>query len=95
MASLASTYDWKSPEAQTGLTELTFAYLDKEGNGGRLFWPDDEASPNSIQSISIHERQSSVLHQSRRESTSHRIPSCSKWPLALSCQPPPLQVKNP
>ena len=38
-------HDWKSPEGQTGLTQMTFAYLDKEGNGG-LFWPDDEASPN-------------------------------------------------
>ncbi len=41
----ADLYDWKSPEGQAGLTQMTCAYLDTEKNG-RLFWPDDETSPN-------------------------------------------------
>jgi len=40
-----SLYNWKSPEHQAGLTEMTDAYLDKEGNGA-LYWPDDDTSPN-------------------------------------------------
>lgn len=38
-------HDWKSREGQAALTEMTLAYLDKEGNG-RLFWPDDKSSAN-------------------------------------------------
>jgi hypothetical protein len=38
-------HDWKSQEGQAGLTEMTVAYLDREGNG-RLFWPGDRATPN-------------------------------------------------
>lgn len=38
-------HDWKSREGQADLTEMTIAYLEKEGNG-QLFWPDDRASPN-------------------------------------------------
>ena len=38
-------WDWKSREHQAGLTEMTQAYLDEEGNG-RVFWPAEESSPN-------------------------------------------------
>lgn len=38
-------YHWKSPQHQTGLTEMVNDFLDKEGNGTR-YWPDDDASPN-------------------------------------------------
>ena len=40
-----SFYNWKSPEHQAGLTEMTDAYLDEEGNGA-LYWPDNDASIN-------------------------------------------------
>jgi hypothetical protein len=36
-------HDWRSHEGQAGLTEMTLAYLDREGNGP-MFWPDDKSS---------------------------------------------------
>jgi hypothetical protein len=50
-------HDWKSCEGQDGLTEMTVAYLDKEGNGA-MFWPDDKASSkyNKYQYSKDHER---------------------------------------
>lgn len=38
-------HDWKSREGQAGLSEMTIAYLEKDG-GGLMFWPDDSLSPN-------------------------------------------------
>jgi hypothetical protein len=38
-------HQWKSREHQTGLDEMTDAYLNKEGNGA-VFWPDQGDSPN-------------------------------------------------
>lgn len=38
-------YDWKSQEGQKALSEMTYAYLDKEGNG-LVFWPDDPSAAN-------------------------------------------------
>lgn len=38
-----SLHVWKLPEHQAGLTNLTEAYLDEQGNG-TLYWPDDDAS---------------------------------------------------
>jgi hypothetical protein len=38
-------HDWRSSEVQAGLTAMTVAYLDGEGNGAR-FWPDDKHSRN-------------------------------------------------
>jgi hypothetical protein len=50
-------HDWKSCQVQDGLTEMTVAYLDKEGNGA-MFWPDDKASSkyNKYQYSKDHER---------------------------------------
>ncbi|KAK4251356.1 hypothetical protein C7999DRAFT_28086 [Corynascus novoguineensis] len=41
----ADLHDWKSRDGQAALTEMTVAYLEKEGNG-MLFWPDDKSSDN-------------------------------------------------
>ena len=38
-------YDWKSPEHQSALDEITRAYL-LDRDRGRHYWPDDETSPN-------------------------------------------------
>ncbi|KAI1079008.1 hypothetical protein F5B20DRAFT_189652 [Whalleya microplaca] len=38
-------HDWKSQEHQSGLSEMTVAYLDTHGNGP-LFWPDDPSAAN-------------------------------------------------
>jgi hypothetical protein len=38
-------HDWKNPVHLDGLLEMTFAYLDREGNGS-LFWPDNKTLPN-------------------------------------------------
>lgn len=37
--------DWKSAEHQTLLTEMSHAFLDRDGNG-ELYWPTDATSPN-------------------------------------------------
>jgi len=38
-------HDWKSREGQNALSEMTYAYLDKAGNG-MVFWPDEPSAPN-------------------------------------------------
>lgn len=38
-------YDWRDPEHQAGLKEMTRAYLDRDKNG-LLFWPDDPSAAN-------------------------------------------------
>ncbi len=38
-------HDWKSEVHQAGLTEMTMAFLERDGNGPK-FWPDYEASSN-------------------------------------------------
>lgn len=50
-------HDWRSRDGQAGLTEMTVAYLDKEGNGP-MFWPDDKSSSkyNRYQYSKDHER---------------------------------------
>ncbi|KAJ2977223.1 hypothetical protein NUW58_g7877 [Xylaria curta] len=41
-----SLHNWKSQEHQSGLSEMTAAYLDTNGNG-LLFWPDDPSAENA------------------------------------------------
>lgn len=38
-------HDWKSAEHQAALTEMSQAFLDRDGNG-ELYWPIDPTSPN-------------------------------------------------
>jgi hypothetical protein len=38
-------HNWKSPEHQAALTEMSRAFLDTDGNGSR-YWPDDDGSSN-------------------------------------------------
>lgn len=38
-------HEWKTPEAQAELDEITAAYLDKDGNG-QTYWPDDGSAAN-------------------------------------------------
>ncbi|RYP03867.1 hypothetical protein DL764_004846 [Monosporascus ibericus] len=40
-----SLYDWRSPEHQYGLAEMTEDYLERAGNGP-MWWPDDTSAPN-------------------------------------------------
>ncbi|RYP65280.1 hypothetical protein DL769_006359 [Monosporascus sp. CRB-8-3] len=40
-----SLYDWRSPEHQRGLNEMTEDYLERAGNGA-MWWPDDTSAPN-------------------------------------------------
>ncbi|RYP31159.1 hypothetical protein DL767_005912 [Monosporascus sp. MG133] len=40
-----SLYDWRSPEHQCGLKEMTEDYLERTGNGP-MWWPDDTSAPN-------------------------------------------------
>ncbi|RYP71689.1 hypothetical protein DL771_004640 [Monosporascus sp. 5C6A] len=40
-----SLYDWRSPEHQCGLNEMTEDYLERAGNGA-MWWPDDASAPN-------------------------------------------------
>jgi hypothetical protein len=53
---------WKSEDHQRGLDELVDAYLDRDGNG-RIYWPDDPASPkyNGLQ-YSKHRSQYVRIH---------------------------------
>jgi hypothetical protein len=43
-------HEWKKPEAQAALDEITDAYLDRDGNGP-IFWPKDvdHKNRNSLQ----------------------------------------------
>ncbi|KAL2126764.1 hypothetical protein VTI74DRAFT_279 [Chaetomium olivicolor] len=57
-------HDWRSRDGQAALTEMTLAYLDKEGNGS-LFWPDDKSSDkyNKYQYSKDHTRIKRLVKQ--------------------------------
>jgi len=73
-----SLYNWKSPEHQAGLKEMTEAYLDKEGNGA-LYWPDGDTDPNRnklrysqdhhlyLARLSIHTPSANLLTQDKTD----------------------------
>ena len=52
-------YDWNLEEHQTGLDEMTTAYLDKKRSGA-FFWPHDKASPN-------HNRRSYLAEEAQQD----------------------------